>query len=399
MNNAKLFRLDEVAEIIDSLHQTPVYVEEGLSMIRVTDIKGGPINLERTFKVTRQVYDEFTKKYQPKRGDILMTRVGSYGTCSYVNTDEKFCLGQNTIVIKPKVNSEFLYYCLIASNVKGQIESFVTGSTQKTISLKNIRSLEIPIPSSDEALLNIARTLSNIDEKIVLNNKIKTELKAMAKLIYDYWFVQFDFPDVNGKPYKSSGGKMVYNETLKRKIPERWEVKELSDVVAIKAGGDKPKIFSAETSKNCTIPIYSNGINNYGLYGYTDFAKITSPSLTISARGTIGVSFLRMKPFVPIIRLIVITPNNQNYLKYLDEYLATCDFEYSGSVQRQLTAPQVARMKIICPTDELLAKYAAMVFPGTSEIEILKEQNNELTKLRDWLLPMLMNGQVTVKGA
>lgn len=192
---------------------------------------------------------------------------------------------------------------------------------------------------------------------------------------------------------------MVYNEVLKREIPDGWGVEELSVIAKIKAGGDKPKILSSEINENCTVPIYSNGIKNYGLYGYTETAKINNPSITISARGTIGVSFLRMKPFVPIIRLIVVIPINQNYLKYLDECLSTIGFENSGSVQKQLTAPQVSRLNIICPTDDLLEKYTSMVSSSVSEIEIIKDQNNELAKLRDWLLPMLMNGQVTVNDS
>ena len=274
-----------------------------------------------------------------------------------------------------------------------------SGSGVPTMNRNHLHPLKIIAHKNNDTQKSVAKTLSNLDDKIELNNKISAELEAMAKLIYDYWFVQFDFPDANGKHYKSSGGKMVYNEELNCEIPDGWQVKELSDIADIKAGGDKPKILSAEISENCTVPIYSNGIKNYGLYGYTEAAKISSPSITVSARGTIGVIFLRMKPFVPIIRLIVVTPNNQNYLKYLDECLSTTAFENSGSVQKQLTAPQISRLKIICPTDELLEEYTSMVFPSISEIEIIKDQNNELTKLRDWLLPMLMNGQVTVKDA
>ncbi len=219
----------------------------------------------------------------------------------------------------------------------------------------------------------------------------------MAKLIYDYWFVQFDFPDANGKPYKSSGGKMVYNKELKREIPDGWEVKELSDIAVIKAGGDKPKLVSAEATPECCIPIYSNGIKNYGIYGYTDKAKISQPSITISARGTIGVSFLRISPFVPIIRLIVVTPKKQVYLKYLDEYLKSTTFENSGSVQRQLTAPQVSKQKIILPYDNLLKIFNSCTLDSVKKIELIKKENSKLVSLRDWLLPMLMNGQVTIK--
>ena len=310
---------------------------------------------------------------------------------SEMTTNQACC---NLVIDEDKAHYEYVYYFL-----KTQYQELrnLSSGVRKNLNSNDIKSFEIRLPEELNTQISIAKALANLDKKIELNNKINTELEAMAKLIYDYWFVQFDFPDANGKPYKSSGGKMVYNEELKREIPEGWSDKELSDIAEIKAGGDKPKILSAEISENRTVPIYSNGIKNYGLYGYTEAAKISSPSITISARGTIGVSFLRMKPFVPIIRLIVVTPNNQNYLKYLDECLSTTAFENSGSVQKQLTAPQISRLKIICPTDELLEKYTSMVFPSISEIEIIKDQNNELTKLRDWLLPMLMNGQVTIK--
>ena len=250
----------------------------------------------------------------------------------------------------------------------------------------------------------IAKVLSDLDAKIEVNNKINAELEAMAKLIYDYWFVQFDFPfdfaqgkpDPKGKPYKSSGGKMVYNKELKREIPEGWEVKELSEVSEIKAGGDKPKSLTKEKTKENNIPIYSNGISNEGLYGYTNNAKIEKESITVSARGTIGYCVLRLKPFVPIIRLLSVTPNDSNEIKYLFESIKNLVFENSGSVQQQLTVPQISKLKIISPPTYLINKYQSLARPGLDTIEINKNQNQELSELRDWLLPMLMNGQVTV---
>ncbi len=184
--------------------------------------------------------------------------------------------------------------------------------------------------------------------------------------MYDYWFVQFDFPfdfastslsnNAQGKPvsasidrmtpshpininapgYKSSGGKMVWSEELKREIPEGWEVKKIGEVATIKAGGDKPAVISSDKTKECPIPIYSNGISNDGLYGYTNKAIINSQSVTISARGTIGFCFLRNKTYVPIIRLISLTPNLKGSAKYFYEALTHFIFENSCSVQHNL---------------------------------------------------------------
>jgi type I restriction enzyme S subunit len=190
---------------------------------------------------------------------------------------------------------------------------------------------------------------------------------------------------------------MVYNPTLKREIPEGWEVKKIGEVATAKAGGDKPKIYSIEKTETCPIPIYSNGINNDGLYGFTNESTVNSQSVTISARGTIGYSALRNKPFVPIIRLIVLTPHVLGSANYFYEYLKTIEFEKSGSVQQQLTVPQVSDLNILYPPVDILKIFQISTYSIIRKVEILKEQNLIFAELRNWLLPMLMNGQITVK--
>lgn len=259
-----------------------------------------------------------------------------------------------------------------------------------------LKKLNVRIHSSVQYQKQIAKVLSDLDAKIEVNNKITAALEALAKTIYDYWFVQFDFPDQNGKPYKSSGGKMVYKEALKREIPEGWELKSLDKIATVKAGGDKPKKISQIQTNDCNIPIFSNGVTNDGLYGFTDKAKIEKASITVSARGTIGFSVLRRNPYVPIIRLISITPNNSYMIKFLHERVKLLEFENSGSVQKQLTVPQVSRLKIVVPNEEQLKQYHKITNPFIETIENNKKQNQKLSELRDWLLPMLMNGQVTV---
>ena len=190
---------------------------------------------------------------------------------------------------------------------------------------------------------------------------------------------------------------MVYNATLKREIPVGWAIKKISEIAMIKAGGDKPKNYSDFSSEELSVPIYSNGISSEGLYGYTDVAIINEPSITVSARGTIGYSVLRLKPFVPIIRLLVLIPYKEHVLKFLEETIKRFSFENSGSVQQQLTVPQMSELLVLYPDDEILKIYAERMQPLIKKIELVKEQNSVLQQLRDWLLPLLMNGQVTVK--
>lgn len=143
-------KLGTIADLIDSLHTTPKYNDEGVPMVRVTDIKQGILNLSQTKKVTNSTYEEFSKRHKPKKGDIVFSRVGSYGVSSYVNSDEPFCLGQNTVFIVPKEDSKFIFYFLGSPNSKEQIDRLVAGTTQPTISLKSIKEIIVPCPSKKE---------------------------------------------------------------------------------------------------------------------------------------------------------------------------------------------------------------------------------------------------------
>ncbi|MFU2047112.1 restriction endonuclease subunit S [Avibacterium gallinarum] len=139
-----------MADVIDSLHKTPVYADKGLSMCRVTDIKGGFLNLEETFKVSEEVFAEFTKRYTPKKYDLVMSRVGSYGNVSIVPLDDAVCMGQNTVVIHSHINSKFMYYFLTSKSAQEFIEKNVGGGNQKTLSLKAINLIPIPLPPIEE---------------------------------------------------------------------------------------------------------------------------------------------------------------------------------------------------------------------------------------------------------
>jgi hypothetical protein len=160
-------------------------------MVRVTDVQGGFLDLSKTLRVSEEVFHEFTRRYAPKKGDMVFSRVGSYGNVSYARTDTPFCLGQNTALISPHINGRFLHLFLQSAEARWQIEQVVVGSTQKTISLKSISALQIPIPPPDE-LEAIAAVLGALDDKIELNRRMNATLEAMARALFQSWFVDFD---------------------------------------------------------------------------------------------------------------------------------------------------------------------------------------------------------------
>lgn len=182
--------LSDVADLVDSLHKTPKYSDSGKPMVRVTDVKYGNLDLSKTFKVSDQVFEEFSRRYKPKKGDIVITRVGTYGISAKVD-DTNFCMGQNISVIIPKnICSDYLYSFLNSSNAKEQIESSVVGSTQKTLSLKSINALKIP-RFGDEVEFKIGKIYSTFDNQIHTSKLINSTLEEILQTIFNSWFVDF----------------------------------------------------------------------------------------------------------------------------------------------------------------------------------------------------------------
>ena len=190
--------------------------------------------------ISNELYNSFREKYSyPKMGDILISAAGTIGKTVIFDGAPSYFQDSNIVWIandERKVINSYLYYYYLT---KPWIAT--SGSTIKRLYNDNIRNLVITYPEI-QIQKKITKVLSNIDAKIELNNKINTELEAMAKLIYDYWFVQFDFPNENGKPFKSSGGLMIYNQELKREIPEGWEVGVFKDVLDDLQSGNRPKV-------------------------------------------------------------------------------------------------------------------------------------------------------------
>ncbi len=216
----------------------------------------------------------------------------------------------------------------------------------------------------------------------------------MAKLIYDYWFVQFDFPDANGKPYKSSGGKMAYNEALKREIPEGWKEAQFCKYNTVKKG----ELITKKSVEIGKIKVVAAGLNYSYFHSTPNYGKNT---ITISGSGASAgfVNFWR-EPIFASDCITVRGPSDADtllalhYLRLIQEYIFK---QARGSAQPHVYPNDISQLKYLIPPKKLVEAYGKIVLSANDKIAINLKENEQLTELRDWLLPMLMNGQVTVK--
>lgn len=336
---------------------------------------------------------------------------GRYGTIGKVFYRDGPCWPLNTTLYVEDFhgnNARYVAYLLeaiLASPViNGGDKSTVPGIDRNALHAMGIPYIE----NHDEQGL-IANVLSSIDDKIALNKKIMTELEKTSRLIYDYWFTQFDFPDENGKPYRSSGGKMIYNGTLKREIPQGWEVTTVGEQCELRLGGtpdtsvqefwggDMSWLSSAEVA---TSPILGaeKSITKAGVEGSaTSFAPAGSVLLSITRY---------IRPSI----LAIDACFNQSVVAILESQALHTEFLYpfmqsqvpryltlgTGAQQPHINKETVSETCFSIPTELILARYYDKVAPVFNQLILAAKAVDQLSSLRDWLLPLLMNGQVHV---
>ena len=295
-------------------------------------------------------------------------------------------------VFEPKDKKELLPEYLMMWLCRPENDRFIGfisgGDVRGGISWDTFCSLPIRVPKINKQR-EIVKEYNVIQNRIALNQHLIQKLEETAQAIYREWFVEFEFPNENGKPYRSNGGEMVWFEELSKEIPKGWEMKPIFKVGEIKAGGDKPNIFSETKTSKCPIPIYSNGITNDGLYGYTNKSNYPKNSITISARGTIGFCVLRREDFDAIVRLLVLIPNYPTSAIYLWQTIKKIEFDNSGSVQNQLTIPQIGVVQILFPKIDILDKYDSIVSLIYQNVDLINKENEKLTELKALLLSKL----------
>ena len=347
--------------------------EDVAILIRLVDYNNG---FKNNFVYIDEHAYEFLAKSKLFGDEIIISNVGiNVGTvfrCPHLKY--KMSLGPNAIMVRFAGNNDFYYYWLKGFQGQQMLRSIVTGSVQPKFNKTNFRDMLVPVPPI--VIQNRIVTILNcLDRKIELNNKIKENLEQQAQAIFRSWFLDY-------LPFNS----------IK---PTHWKFCTLGETTKMSAGGDKPKGISNIKSTEYPYPIYSNGLDNEGLYGYTNEAKIFAESVTVSARGTIGFVCLRHIPYVPIVRLVTLIPNeNLISAKYLYLYLKQLRISGTGTTQQQLTVPDFRKTEILIPDKITMDKFTNLISPMFNQIWANGEENIKLASLRDSLLPKLMSGEI-----
>lgn len=370
-------------------------------------------------------------KYLVQKGDVVYSRRGDVTQKALIrDEDEGFFCGTGCLLLRPgtKINSEFLTYYLSTPSIRSWIVSQAVGATMPNLNTGIISRVPFCAPDITTQK-KIAAVLIKIDEKIELNNRINAELEAMAKTLYDYWFVQFDFPNAKGKPYKTSGGKMVYNATLKREIPEGWLADTLSSWIKADKTGDWGKEFqegSYRLQVDCIRGADIDGLNGkgkiqaphrfiseknkYKLLSSFDFViEISGGSPTQSTGRMAYITEDVLNRFAhPIICSnfckAISLHNNEFFFNFAYLWQSLYDngilFGWEGKtsgIKNLLFESFVSKHYVPVPPKHLASQFFSFAMPLQQKKQTLLKENSELETLRDWLLPMLMNGQVTVK--
>lgn len=412
MSNLQLVHLKDVAvsqtgPFGSQLHESD-YVNQGTPIVTVEHL--GEIGFtHQNLPFVSDADKKRLSKYILEEGDIVFSRVGSIDRCTYVTKEEDGWMFSGRCIrvrCKEEVNSRYLNFYFRQSFFKKMMLNISVGATMPSLNTKLMDGIPLYLPSINHQN-TIAKVLSDLDAKIELNNKINRELEAMAKTLYDYWFVQFDFPDANGKPYKSSGGKMVYNAELNREIPEGWEVKKLSQIANITMG-QSPS--GSSYNDDGIGEIFFQGSTDFGWRYPTIRQYTTEPSrmaksgdILLSVRAPVGTLNIADNDCCIGRGLAALNSKSgyDSYLYYVMEYFKQI-FDHrnnSGTTFGSITKDDLHSLKLVYPKDDLLNKYNQIVSKNNQMILNNYKQNQQLTELRDWLLPMLMNGQVTVKEA
>ena len=351
----------------------------------------------------------FVDKYNFPENSIIIGRVGAYCGSVYISST-KCWVTDNALAFVVSDNDPYYVYYLLKML---QLNRFQIGSSQPLITQDIINNIDFNYVKQIQKQKLISQIIKNLDSKISTNNTISSTLESLAKLIYDYWFVQFDFPDENGKPYKSSGGKMVWNEELKREIPKGWEVVNVDQLCSITSGypfdsrsyvddGEYQVLTIKNIQDGYIINTTDSKISSVP-YGFPECDILNIGDILMSLTGNVGrIGILCAEKFLLNQRASVINSRDSNNKWYL--YFLFRNKVFFNKIQRIATGTSQKNVSPIDIGNIRILHSAKIAKLFTNKVKDLVErlilcniENQHLASLRDFLLPMLMNGQVTIK--
>lgn len=386
--------------------------------LRISDYSNGSVNLSNLKYVTEETFQKISR-YIINEGDIFLSIVGTIGIVDFIDYKlDSASLTENAVRIRSfnesVLSTKFLSYFLKSD--QGQNEMFIrtVGSTQPKLAITRIKDINIPIIDikSQQKISNI---LSTIDEKITLNKNLIANLEELSQTLFKRWFVDFEFPDENGNPYKSSGGEMVDSEL--GKIPKYWKVSNLNKIASFVSRGITPKynensdiqipIINQKVNKGPRLDLqyikYFDGQNRIKKELYAQKNDLLLNSLGQGTLGRIHLFTRKSEEFLIDQHISIIRFDNINYSYFYYAHINTdliqgqIDSLISGSTgMLMLNITKIRNLKVILPTEELVLKYSKLVNEYFGKITQLIYENENLTQLRDTLLPKLMSGEIEI---
>ena len=393
MEEWKDCKLEDICDVRDGTHDTPKQTTDGKYLVTSKHIKGGRIDLSSAYKISLEDFDFINRRSKVDQWDILISMIGTVGEICLVSEQPDFAI-KNVGLIKTENEdlAKYLYYYLKSPEAQNNISARLKGTTQQYLSLGEIRQFPIklpPLPTQQK----IAAILSSLDDKIELNNKINTNLEHQAQALFKNWFVDFE-------PF---GGKM----------PEGWKVGKLSEYCNFQEGYVNPaqthnEYFDGDVKWLRAVDINESFILNTsrtltkcGFESAGKSAFLFKPgSIAISKSGTVGRLGI-ISDFMCGNRAVIgIELKEQQNLSYIHQYLKSRQTEFPdmavGSVQKNLYVSILENLDIIIPSKEVLEKFAAICITFYDQIKTNCVENNNLSFIRDTLLPKLMNGEIEV---
>ena len=382
------------SEIIDCPHSTPKWLDEGIPVVRNYNLVDGHIDTSNLSYVDESTYLDRIKRAKPEEGDIIISREAPMGVVGIVPEGFKCCLGQRLVLLKvdrSKCDPQYLLYALLSNIVQVQIHRIdLTGSIVSNLNIPDMKKLLIPMVN--ENMDKVGGDLQSIDSKISNNNAIAQQLEAMAKTIYDYWFLQFEFPNEEGKPYRSSGGRMIWNEELQQEIPEGWTSTRLKDIIV---ENPKSKIKVSDVKNDGEIPFFTSGADILS----TNESIVSGLNCYLNTGGNADVKYYYGEASYSTDTWCITAENETKYILpfVLNKIKPSMDkVFFQGTGLRHLQKNLLREYQFCFPDSNVVKEFSKLASDIFKKQHYLLEENKKLESLKQFLLPLLMNGQVTI---
>lgn len=422
MNNMKYQRIGKYIELLTDYHSNGSY-ESLKNNVELKSEKSYAVmirtlNFERNdfaddlIYVDENAYEHLAKsKVLPD--DILTNKIANPGSI-YIMPDLEcpVTCGMNLFLIRfsSEVNQRYMYYCM--KNSESYIKGLAHGTTTKTITKDDVRDIKLLIHNDVDEQRRISEVLTSLDKKIELNRKINDNLQQQLKVLYDYWFTQFDYPDSSGKPYKLSGGTMVSSDKVSYKIPAGWKVEtlfknSLSNILKPGVEYFTSKTYLATADVNGT-DISSGSVIDYETRENRANMQPTLNSVWFAKMKNSNKHLYLNKEMQQLVDECILSTGfcglqcTEESFEYISSFIEHSYFEIQkdtlahGATQEAVNNDDLSNVAIVIPSSEVLNLFHQRTSGIYSQISKNICENQELTKLRDWLLPMLMNGQATI---